>query len=118
MIQKGTVLKVIDNSGAKKAACIHMYQGYRRRYAKVGDVIKVAIKKVRKKDQDSLKIKKKIFSLMFKKFKKVTSKTKIVRRCVLTGRSKSSLRFSGISRIKMKELIRDRKIFNGSKNSW
>jgi len=55
---------------------------------------------------------------MFKKFKKVTSKTKIVRRCVLTGRSKSSLRFSGISRIKMKELIRDRKIFNGSKNSW
>ncbi|HND46132.1 MAG TPA: 50S ribosomal protein L14 [Chitinophagales bacterium] len=58
MIQKGTILKVIDNSGAKKAACIHMYQGYRRRYAKIGDVVKVAIKKVRKKDQDSLKIKK------------------------------------------------------------
>jgi len=66
----------------------------------------------------SKRLKKKIFSLMLKKFKKVTSKTKIVRRCVLTGRSKSSLRFSGISRIKMKELIRDRKIFNGSKNSW
>lgn len=58
MIQKGTVLKVIDNSGAKKAACIHMYDGYRKRYAKVGDIIKVAIKKVKKKNPDSLKIKK------------------------------------------------------------
>lgn len=58
MIQKGTVLKVIDNSGAKKAACIHMYDGYRKRYAKVGDIIKVAIKKVKKKNPESLKIKK------------------------------------------------------------
>lgn len=66
----------------------------------------------------SKKIKKTLFGLMFKKFKKVTSKTKIVRRCVLTGRSRSSLRISGISRIKMKELIRDKKISNGSKNSW
>lgn len=66
----------------------------------------------------SKKLKKRVFSLMFKKFRKITSKTKIVRRCVLTGRSRSSLRISGISRIKMKELIRDKKIFNGSKNSW
>ncbi len=66
----------------------------------------------------SKKLKKTLFGLIYKKFKKITSKTKIVRRCVLTGRSKSSLRISGISRIKMKELIRDKKIVNGSKNSW
>lgn len=66
----------------------------------------------------SKKLKKTLFGLIYKKFKKITSKTKIVRRCVLTGRSKSSLRISGISRIKMKELIRDKKIANGSKNSW
>ncbi len=66
----------------------------------------------------SKRTKKSLFGLMFKKFKKITSKTKIVRRCVLTGRSKSSLRMFGISRIKIKELIRDNKISNGSKNSW
>lgn len=58
MIQKGTILKVVDNSGAKKASCIHLYQGYRRRYAKIGDLIKVSIKKTKKKDPEFLKIKK------------------------------------------------------------
>jgi large subunit ribosomal protein L14 len=58
MIQKGTILKVVDNSGAKKASCIHLYNGYRKRYAKIGDVIKVAIKKTKKKDPEFLKIKK------------------------------------------------------------
>jgi large subunit ribosomal protein L14 len=58
MIQKGTVVNVIDNSGAKKAECIHLYNGYRRRYAKIGDIIKVAIKRVRKRNPELLKIKK------------------------------------------------------------
>jgi len=58
MIQKGTILKVVDNSGAKKAACIHLYKGYRKRYAKIGDIIKVAIKRTKKKNPEFLKIKK------------------------------------------------------------
>lgn len=58
MIQKETMLDVIDNSGAKKALCIHMYRGYKRRSAKTGDIIKVAIKKVRKKNPETLKVKK------------------------------------------------------------
>ncbi len=58
MIQKGTIVRVVDNSGAKIGACIHMYQGYRRRYAKVGDVIKIAIKKIKKGEPDLLKVKK------------------------------------------------------------
>lgn len=44
MIQMTTVLDVADNSGAKKAFCIKVLGGSRRRYASVGDVIIVSIK--------------------------------------------------------------------------
>lgn len=70
------------------------------------------------KSSYSFKVKKQLFGLLFKKYANFTSKTKIVRRCVLTGRSRSSLRMAGISRIKIKELIRDKKISNGLKQSW
>jgi large subunit ribosomal protein L14 len=45
MIQMQTWLDVADNSGAKKAMCIKVLGGSKRRYASVGDVIVVAIKK-------------------------------------------------------------------------
>lgn len=44
MIQTETIVKVADNSGAKKALCIRVLGGTKRRYARVGDVIIVAIK--------------------------------------------------------------------------
>jgi large subunit ribosomal protein L14 len=44
MIQTETIVKVADNSGAKKAMCIRVLGGTRRRYARVGDIIIVAIK--------------------------------------------------------------------------
>ena len=44
MIQLKTLLDVADNSGAKKAVCVKVLGGSRRRYATVGDVIVVAIK--------------------------------------------------------------------------
>jgi large subunit ribosomal protein L14 len=44
MIQKETVLKVADNSGAKKVMCIMVLGGSRRRYASVGDVIVASVK--------------------------------------------------------------------------
>jgi len=44
MIQNETVLEVADNSGARKVACIKVLGGSRRRYARVGDVIVVAVK--------------------------------------------------------------------------
>jgi len=44
MIQTETIIKVADNSGAKKALCIRVLGGTRRRYARVGDVIIVAVK--------------------------------------------------------------------------
>lgn len=48
MIQSGSFLNVIDNSGAKKVMCIKILKsGYRQRYAKVGSLILVSIKSVR-----------------------------------------------------------------------
>jgi len=44
MIQVETVLNVADNSGAKSAICIKVLGGSKRRYANVGDIIKIAIK--------------------------------------------------------------------------
>ena len=58
MIQIGTTLNVIDNSGAKKAYCIKIIQGYKKRYAKLGDIILVSIKMLRKKRRSLSKVKK------------------------------------------------------------
>ncbi|WP_419420014.1 50S ribosomal protein L14 [Legionella sp. D16C41] len=44
MIQMQTVLDVADNSGARKVMCIKVLGGSHRRYARVGDIIKVSIK--------------------------------------------------------------------------
>ena len=46
MIQTETILEVADNSGARKVMCIKVLGGSKRRYARVGDVIKVAIKEL------------------------------------------------------------------------
>jgi large subunit ribosomal protein L14 len=46
MIQLRTVLEVADNSGAKVVQCIKVLGGSRRRYARVGDIIVVALKEV------------------------------------------------------------------------
>jgi len=45
MIQMQTILNVADNSGAKKVACIKVLGGSKRRYAGVGDIIVVSVKK-------------------------------------------------------------------------
>jgi len=44
MIQTETILDVADNSGARRIACIKVLGGSKRRYARVGDVIVVAVK--------------------------------------------------------------------------
>jgi large subunit ribosomal protein L14 len=46
MIQLRTVLDVADNSGARVVQCIKVLGGSRRRYARVGDIIVVALKEV------------------------------------------------------------------------
>ena len=44
MIQMQSRLNVADNSGAKDIMCIKVLGGSKRRYASIGDIIKVAIK--------------------------------------------------------------------------
>lgn len=44
MIQQETELRIADNSGARRARCIRVLGGSRRRYAGLGDVIVVTIK--------------------------------------------------------------------------
>ena len=58
MIQSGTYLNVIDNSGAKDVCCIKVSKGYRRRYAFIGDVITVSVKSLRSKRKATSKVKK------------------------------------------------------------
>ena len=44
MIQMQTVLDVADNTGARSVMCMKVLGGSKRRYAGVGDIIKVSIK--------------------------------------------------------------------------
>ncbi|MEM1243876.1 MAG: 50S ribosomal protein L14 [Pseudomonadota bacterium] len=44
MIQMQTELEVADNSGARRLQCIKVLGGSKRRYANIGDVIKVSVK--------------------------------------------------------------------------
>lgn len=44
MIQMQTMLDVADNSGAREVMCFKVLGGSKRRYAYVGDVIKVTVK--------------------------------------------------------------------------
>lgn len=44
MIQAQTMLDIADNSGARRVQCIKVLGGSRRRYAGIGDVVKVTVK--------------------------------------------------------------------------
>ncbi|MGX7576676.1 uL14 family ribosomal protein [Candidatus Vidania fulgoroideorum] len=43
MIQQGSILQVLDNSGIKKVKCIKVLGGSKKRYGNLGDLIKVSI---------------------------------------------------------------------------
>jgi len=46
MIQMQSILDVADNTGARAVMCIKVLGGSKRRYASIGDVIKVSIRDV------------------------------------------------------------------------
>lgn len=58
MVQSGSLLNVVDNSGAKKVACIKVLGGYKKRYGRLGDLLVVSVKSMRKRKQGTFKIKK------------------------------------------------------------
>ena len=43
MIQIGTLIKVIDNSGAKLVLCIRFLNGFKRRTANIGEIVIVVV---------------------------------------------------------------------------
>lgn len=45
MIQAQSIMNVADNTGAKSVMCIKVLGGSKRRYARVGDIVVVAVKK-------------------------------------------------------------------------
>ena len=44
MVQQETILRIADNSGARRVRCVRVLGGTRRRYASVGDEIVVSIR--------------------------------------------------------------------------
>lgn len=59
MIQSISKLKVVDNSGAKTVRCIKVLGGFKRKYAKLGEVIIVSVQNLRNKSKNTSKVKKK-----------------------------------------------------------
>src|SRR6056297_434927 len=57
MIQTETLLRVTDNSGAKKVACIKVLGGFRRKFASLGDLIVVSIRRVKQHKKKKIKVK-------------------------------------------------------------
>ena len=58
MIQQQTVLKVLDNSGAKTSKCIKVLGGHKKKIANLGDIIVVSVKELRNKAKKNSKVKK------------------------------------------------------------
>jgi len=56
MIQIGTYIKVIDNSGARLVLCIRFLNGFKQRRANIGDVIVVVVKTLRLKRRAYIKV--------------------------------------------------------------
>jgi large subunit ribosomal protein L14 len=59
MIQQQTILKVFDNSGAKTVKCIKILGGFKKKYAKLGDVVIVSVQQLRNRSKKTSKVKKK-----------------------------------------------------------
>jgi len=75
MIQQQTLLKVSDNSGAKIVKCIKVFGGFKRRTAKIGDIILISIKEMRENVSLKSKIKKgQIYKAIIIRTKKVMHK--------------------------------------------
>jgi large subunit ribosomal protein L14 len=58
MIQQQTVLKVLDNSGAKFVRCIKVLGGFKRKIAFTGDIIVVSVISLRNKSKITSRVKK------------------------------------------------------------
>jgi large subunit ribosomal protein L14 len=101
MIQAGSFLNIIDNSGAKVAFCIRVITKHKAQYAGIGDTVLVSIKRVRKKRRDPLKMTKgKIFKALILRVKVGTKK--------LNGNSYNFLENAAILMTRQNKLVATR----------
>ena len=101
MIQVGSSLNIIDNSGAKTAYCIRVITKHKAQYAGIGDTVLVSIKSVRKKRRDPLKMTKgKIFKALILRVKIYTRK--------INGNSYKFLENAAILMTKQNKLVATR----------
>ena len=56
MIQQQTLLKVSDNSGAKTVKCIKVLGGFKKKYAKIGDITVVSVQQLRNTSRKTSKV--------------------------------------------------------------
>lgn len=76
MIQQKSVLQVLDNSGAKKVRCIKVLGGFKKKTAKLGDIIVVSVQQLRNRNRQNSKILKGgVARAIIVKTKKKTQKT-------------------------------------------
>jgi large subunit ribosomal protein L14 len=77
MVQQQTLLKVVDNSGAKLAKCIKILGGLKKKYGFIGDYITVSIQQLKNKSKKTCKVKKKEIykALIIKTKTKIWKKT-------------------------------------------
>lgn len=58
MIQQESILQVADNSGAKTVKCIKILGGYKKKNAKIGEIIITSVQELRNKSKITSKVKK------------------------------------------------------------
>lgn len=58
MIQQESILQVADNSGAKTVKCIKILEGYKKKHAKIGDMVITSVQELRNKSKITSKVKK------------------------------------------------------------
>ena len=58
MIQQESILQVADNSGAKTVKCIKVLGGYKKKTAKIGEIIITSVQELRNKSKITSKVKK------------------------------------------------------------
>jgi len=77
MIQQRTILKVSDNSGAKTVRCIKVLGGFKKQYAKVGDIIIASVQQLRNRFKRTSKVRKREIykALILRTKSKINKKT-------------------------------------------
>jgi len=58
MIQTGSVVRIVDNTGAKNAICIKIKPSYRAKFGYAKDMIVVSVRSLRSKRRERIKVKK------------------------------------------------------------